>query len=323
MKIINESEIQKLYHMKHAVRDVENMLRMISAGRIINPHRTVIPVKDKNGSVLYMPCSDGNEFGAIKIVSIFPLNPEQNLPTTQGKILLTELQTGEHLSLIDGSYLTRLRTGALSAISCKYLARQDSKTLAVIGTGAMAFEQVLGVLEIHPIETIFLVNRTPEKAQDFADRLARFGVKARTEIVTDADKAVANADVVCCATRSTQDVFSAAAVKPGTHIMGVGSYLPEMREIPVNLIPQADAIYVDDLDGVKAEAGELIDAENQGIWNFNKVTGSLNNLLDTPYPRKEDEITIFKSVGAAHFDLAVAKGVYQLFQESDGNNLAN
>ncbi|MFC4354316.1 ornithine cyclodeaminase family protein [Chryseomicrobium palamuruense] len=312
MRLINDSIIQHIYKMRHAIQDVEDMLAHISEGSNVNPHRTVIPVDEKNGSVLYMPSSDGTNYGAVKVVSIFPENPSKQLPTTQGTILLTELTTGRHVALVAGSYLTRLRTGALSAISCKHLARTDSKILAVIGTGAMAFEQVLGIVEVLPIQKIYLVNRTTEKAEQFAERLEAYGVNAQFEVVTDADKAVSKADVVCCATRSTQDVFSASAVKPGTHIIGVGSYLPEMREIPVDIIPKAAAIYADDVEGVQVEAGEFIAAAEQGEWRFDDLSGALHELVGQEYKRNAKAITIFKSVGAAHFDLAVAKGVYRL-----------
>ena len=311
MRIINDETIQTFYHMSDALRDVETMLVSIHKGESINPHRTVIDVPEKNGSVLYMPSSDGDEIAAVKVVSIFPENPSKALATTQGAILLTELETGKHVGMISGSYLTRLRTGALSALSARHLARPESRILTVIGTGAMAFEQILGIVEVLPIEDIILVNRTPEKAIRFAERLMQFGVSAEIVVESDVRRAVEQADVVCCATRSKEDVFSADMVKPGTHIMGVGSYLPEMREIPVELIPQADAVFVDDLEGVRAEAGELLAAEAFGKWGFDQVTGTLAELIANGYERNKNAITIFKSVGAAHFDLAVAKGVYK------------
>ncbi|MBM7705949.1 ornithine cyclodeaminase [Chryseomicrobium aureum] len=311
MRIINDETIQTFYHMSDALRDVETMLVSIHKGESINPHRTVIDVPEKNGSVLYMPSSDGDEIAAVKVVSIFPENPSKALATTQGAILLTELETGKHVGMISGSYLTRLRTGALSALSARHLARPESRILTVIGTGAMAFEQILGIVEVLPIEDIILVNRTTEKAIRFAERLMQFGVSAKIVVESDVRRAVEQADVVCCATRSKEDVFSADMVKPGTHIMGVGSYLPEMREIPVELIPQADAVFVDDLEGVRAEAGELLAAEAFGKWSFDQVTGTLAELIANGYERNKNAITIFKSVGAAHFDLAVAKGVYK------------
>lgn len=311
MRIINDETIQTFYHMSDALRDVETMLVSIHKGESINPHRTVIDVPEKNGSVLYMPSSDGDEIAAVKVVSIFPENPSKALATTQGAILLTELETGKHVGMISGSYLTRLRTGALSALSARHLARPESRILTVIGTGAMAFEQILGIVEVLPIEDIILVNRTTEKAIRFAERLMQFGVSAKIVVESDVRRAVEQADVVCCATRSKEDVFSADMVKPGTHIMGVGSYLPEMREIPVELIPQADAVFVDDFEGVQAEAGELLAAEAFGKWSFDQVTGTLAELIANGYERNKNAITIFKSVGAAHFDLAVAKGVYK------------
>jgi ornithine cyclodeaminase/alanine dehydrogenase-like protein (mu-crystallin family) len=117
-------------------------------------------------------------------------------------------------------------------------------------------------------------------------------------------------DVICCATRSTEEVFEADYVKPGTQIIGVGSYLPEMREIPLGAIEKATLIYADDYEGMKAEAGEFIDTVERGKWSFEELDGTLAELHLKSVERGVEDITIFKSVGAAHFDLAVAKGVF-------------
>ncbi|MBT2639856.1 ornithine cyclodeaminase family protein [Bacillus sp. ISL-39] len=310
MLILNEQLIQSIYKIEDAIRDVENMLVAIHEGRVENPHRTVLNVPERNGSVLYMPSSDGTSMAATKIVSIFPDNSSADLPTTQGAILLTELQTGKHISLLSASYLTRLRTGALSAISARHLARPDSQVLTVIGTGGMAFEQVLGIVNVLPIQEIYLINRTVEKTYAFGEKLREAGVTATIQTGVDRNEAVAQSDVICCATRSTEEVFDADYVKAGTHIIGVGSYLPKMREIPLGAIEKAALIYADDYDGLKAEAGEFIDAVDRGKWLFDQLSGTLDELHVNQVERGVEDITIFKSVGAAHFDLAVAKGVF-------------
>src|SRR5699024_5936935 len=139
---------------------------------------------------------------------------------TQGVLLLSDASNGEHLSTMDASYLTRLRTGALSAIGTNKLAREDAKVLGVIGTGAMAFEQVLGVLEVRKIEQILLYNPTTAKAHGFKDRLASLGVDLPIEIVEPCHDVVAASDIIKCSRRSNEPVFTGKLLKDGTPVNG-------------------------------------------------------------------------------------------------------
>ncbi|HSP21548.1 MAG TPA: ornithine cyclodeaminase family protein [Planococcus sp. (in: firmicutes)] len=313
MLIINEQQIQQVYNITDAIQDVSGILAAKMHGKIDNPHRTVLDFPERQASALYMPSADrADEIAGIKVVTIFPQNPQAGKPTTQGMIMLADAADGAHLALMGASYLTRLRTGALSAIATDRLARQDSKILAVIGTGAMAFEQVLGVLAVRSIEKIILINRTPEKAEAFGAKMTAFGINVPFEIASDKAEAIRQAHIICCATRSDNPVFSGEDLQPGTHINGVGSYLPSMREVDEATIYRADKIVVDDLAGVMAEAGELIHCAETGRWSFDDIHAELAELSAENKNGREtlEEITFFKSVGAAYFDLAVAKGVY-------------
>lgn len=316
MLIINEKEIQSTYGMKEAMHDVEQILLAKAVDKISNPHRTVIEFPQHSASVLYMPSADlANEMATIKTVTIFPENPTAGKPTTQGVILVTDAKDGEHLAMMNASYLTRLRTGALSGIATDRLARKDATVLTVIGTGAMAFEQVLGVLEVRSISKILLVNPTIAKAERFRERLLTFGIdeNMHIEITENVSEAVKQADIICCSTRSNTPVFDGNDVKSGTHVNGVGSYLPHMREMDFSFIQRCSKIVIDDEAGVKEEAGELIHANEQPEWSFDDLHGELMDLLLGKASGRSDdnEITFFKSVGAAYFDLAVAQGVYR------------
>lgn len=313
MLVLSEQDIQKNYFMIDAIADIKQALISKNKGFIHNPHRTVIDIPTYQASALYMPSADlAEEITVVKVVSIFPENPERGKPTTQAVMLLTNAQTGEHIGMMNASYLTRLRTGALSGIATEKLARLDSKTLGVIGTGAMAFEQVLGVLEVREIETIMLFNRTYEKAEQFKEKLIEHGVQKEVAVVQTVDELVQQADIICCSTRSHSPVFNGHKLNEGTHINGVGSFLPTMREVDLTTIQRADKIVVDDLEGVQAEAGELIHASEESNWNFSDIHAELSHLSEGDHlvRETEEEITFFKSVGAAYFDLAVAKGVY-------------
>ncbi|QTD40932.1 ornithine cyclodeaminase family protein [Sporosarcina sp. Te-1] len=318
MITMNEAQIMEMYGMEEAVQDVADVLHSLAAGKVENPPRTVIEFPERGASILYMPCADIAEgIATNKTVSIFPGNPKANgMPTTQGVILVTNAKDGRHLALLNASYLTRLRTGAMTALATDRLAKTNASVLCAIGTGGMAYEQVLGVLAVRSIKEILLVNPTESKARTFAERLrseGRVGDDVTIEIIKDVGDAVRRADIINCATRSTTPVFDGAAIQPGTHVNGVGSYLPHMREVDETFILQCSKIVVDDLHGVQEEAGELIHANRQSDWSFDNLHGELVHLVTGQIKGREleNEITFFKSVGAAYFDLAVAKGVYR------------
>ena len=312
MITLTDKEIEEKYKISHAIKDVNAILKDYNEDKIVESIRTVLPA-GKDSSMLYMPCiSLTQQVSIIKTVSIFPTN--KNLPTTQGNILVTDLTDGAHKASMDASYLTRLRTGAMTAIATDKLAREDAKTLGVIGTGNMAFEQVLGVVEVRDIQRIYLYNRTAEKAEAFKRRLEDFGIWADIEVVADTDALVEQSDIINCATQSKTPVYNGELLKPGTHVNGVGSFTHEMKEMDQAAIKRADHIYVDDMDGVKDEAGELIDAVEAGIISWDDIKGTLADIYDKGYLRENDtDITIYKCVGAGYFDLAVAGGVMKMF----------
>lgn len=317
MIIIPEEDIMKHYKMNDAIRDMRAGLTAKNKGLIENPSRIVIEVPERHASSLNMPSADlSNEMFAMKVVTIFPENPKIGKPTTQAVLLLSDAKTGEHVSMMGASYLTRLRTGALSGVATDKLARSNASVLGVIGTGGMAFEQVLGVLEVRPIESIVLFNRTEAKAHDFKQKLIDFGVQQEITVVDHVKKVVEAAHVINCATRSQVPVFDGNDLKPGTHINGVGSYLPTMREVDLTTIERAGKIVVDDLSAVKEEAGELIHAAKVSNWTFANVYGELRDIHEAEgiVRANDEEITFFKCVGTAYFDLIVAIGTFKQAQ---------
>ncbi|WP_411843851.1 ornithine cyclodeaminase family protein [Salinicoccus sp. HZC-1] len=314
MITLTDEQIQEKYLIDHAIEDVKNILEDLRNDAIVQSVRTVLPVDDES-SMLYMPCiSKASKTSIIKTVSIFPVN--KDLPTTQGNILVTDLADGQHKASMDASYLTRLRTGAMTAIATDKLARKESRVLGVIGTGNMAFEQVLGVMEVRDIEKVILFNRTAGKAHAFADRLKAFGVDAAFEVAEDVSEVVAASDIINCATQSAEPVFDGRDLRAGVHVNGVGSFKPSMREMDNETIAKANKIYVDDLEAIEEEAGELMHAVESGIITWEDIQGSLVDIFDGDYLRTDDaEITLYKCVGAGYFDLAVAGGVMRMFSE--------
>ncbi|CDQ38766.1 ornithine cyclodeaminase family protein [Virgibacillus salexigens] len=313
MLILSEQEIKDHYFMNDAIYDVKQGLISKKKGQITNPHRTVIDIPAHQASSLYMPSADlSQEIASVKLVSIFPENPKQGKPTTQGALVLTDASNGEHICMMSASFLTRLRTGALSGIGTEKLARTDAQTLGVIGTGAMAFEQVLGVLEVRDIQELILFNRTIEKAYTFKEALMTWGITIPIKVVDSPKQVMQVSDIIACSTRSDNPVFDGNDLRPGMHINGVGSYLPSMREVDLKTIQTVDKIIVDDLASIKEEAGELIYANQESDWQFSHIHAELSDVGggDRLLRETDQEITFFKSVGAAYFDLVVAKGIY-------------
>lgn len=316
MLILSEQKIRSLYTMKDAIQDLESALADYIEGRILNPHRTVLEFPEKKASTLYMP-SAIESFGksAVKVVTIFPNNPSLGKRTTQGVILLNDTNNGEHLACLNASYLTRLRTGAVSGIATKHLAKSNAASVVVIGCGAMAEEQLQAVLEVRDIKSIMLCNRTKAKAQDFAEKIIDLAPTFAGEVTVkeDVNDAVSMADIVICSTRSETPVFSGNALQPGTHVNGVGSYLPHMQEVDVETLHRCSKIVADTIEGVKDEAGDFIIPANAGTWSFSELHGEIGELAAGQITGREtdEEITFFKSVGIAYFDLAVAAAVYE------------
>ena len=316
MLILTEADVRSLITLAEAVPAIRQAVAEEAGGRVVNPHRTVIEYPSAEAAALHMPSAmPAIGQSAVKVVTIFPHNPAQGLRTTQGVILLSSSEDGRHLACMDASYLTRLRTGAIAAVASDFLARTDARVVAVTGCGQMAWAQLAAMLHIRPIEQIRLWNRHRSGAEAFQAALPQYLPDYQGEVLLcdDADRAVAEADIVVAATRATRPFFSAAALRPGTHIVGVGSYLPHMQEIGTDVLQRCSKIVVDTLAGVQQEAGDFLVPSAAGAWSWERLYGEVGQLVTGALPGRQqaDEITFFKSVGVAYFDLAVASVVYR------------
>lgn len=312
MKFWNENDIQAIYHMSDAINDIETLFTNMDA--ITRTQRMVISTGTGAKSMLYMPCiHKDKQIGIIKITSITPENPQLGLPTTQANIIITDIKTGKHLASLDASYLTRLRTGALSGIASKYMSNSNSQSLGMIGTGGMAYEQFLGNIEVRNIQNVYLYNRSRDKAEHFKRQLQQAHPNLDITVTNNVQTLVQKSDIINCQTQSTSPVFEAKDIQDGTHINGIGSYRPEMKEMDNQLFPRASHVVFDDIEGVKEEAGEFIEAHEKGIFKFEEIDGDLKSIVSKKQLLRQssEAITIFKCVGAAHFDLAVAVGAYE------------
>lgn len=329
MQILDINTVKKQLTMSMAIDAIEDLLKMQGDHPtwIKTPERLVIPTFEdsnnhKSGSHLSMPSVvfDGNkEYTVVKLVSICPDNPKRDKPTTMATITVSDNATGETLAFLDGIYITQVRTAALSGIATKYLANPDSSLAAVIGTGGMAYEQLNAILTVRPnIKQVNLWNRTTQTAHKFQNKFEQEYPQWQVDfkVCENIKSAIKNADIINLATRATEGLFEASQIKSDAHINAVGAYQSTMKEVSNSVIEASTSVIIDDVEGGLHEAGDLIQADGDinSTWTWEKLTGTLNNLVNKKVIidlNNDKGITLFKSVGAASFDAAVALKIAQ------------
>jgi len=306
LRVLSRAEVIRALPMPAAIEAVKSAYAAVSAGQAAMPLRSHLSAA-QDGLVLTMPAYLAPQRAlAIKVVSIYPHNPERGLPRIHALVTVLDAETGQPVAVLDGGALTAIRTGAASGAATDVLARPEARTLAVIGCGVQARRQLEAVCAVRPIESILIYDINRAAAEQFAAEMAET-TSARIAVSDSADAAVSVADVVCAATTSQQPVFSGAVLKPGTHINGVGSFTPDMREVDT-LTLQRSLIVVDSREAIMNEAGELIHALKSGAIASEAVQTELGEIIngDKPGRTRADQITFFKSVGLAAQDAAAA-----------------
>ncbi|WP_159710281.1 bifunctional Delta(1)-pyrroline-2-carboxylate/Delta(1)-piperideine-2-carboxylate reductase [Geminicoccus flavidas] len=272
-------------------------------------HPVPRPGMDRPADLLIMPAWRPGSVTGIKIVHVAPGHEARGIPSIQGLYLLFDGPTGTPRAILDGAALTLRRTAGASALAASYLARDDIRTHLVVGAGALCPNFVHAHRAVRPsLERALIWNRNPGKAEAAAAGLAQQGIAA--EAVTDLSAAVGQADLISVATNSTAPLVRGADVRPGTHVDLVGAYTHAMRESDDALMAMA-AVFVDTREGALAEAGDLLQAIDAGAFSADSIRGELRELVigTVPGRRSADEVTLFKSVGAALEDLVAAESV--------------
>ena len=312
MLILTADEVQKALPMREAIEAMKRAYAALSDGRAQVPLRTHLPVSPHNTASLFMPAfvqMDDGEALAVKVVSLFPDNPKRGLAFIQAAVLVLEADTGRAAALLEGSSLTAIRTGAGSGAAIDALSRPGSRTVAVFGAGVQGRTQLEAACAVRRIETAWVYDPNLEQAQKFVAEMAgKGGLPQDLRIAGSPGEAVSQADVICTATTATRPVFAAGDVKPGTHISAVGSYTPEMQEIPSETVKRAYVV-VDSRSAALAETGDLIQPIRAGLFSEDHIQAELGEILlgRKPGRTSDDQITFFKSVGVAVQDAVAAQ----------------
>ena len=319
---ITGEQVRSVLGMRDAIGLMRQAFVAISNKEATVPLRSAIDIPEEAARALFMPVYVP-VLGCIgvKVVSVYPNNSAlRGLPNIHGQLLLIGAADGVPLCVMDAEYLTALRTGAASGVATDLLAVPYAKTLAIFGTGVQAFTQVAGVCAVRAIESIFIYGREARSSMDFAAVLGKeFGVNAFAGGPAD----LRGADVICTATNSRVPVLDGSDVKKGCHINAIGSFKPDMQELPSALVVRAD-LWVDQRAAALSEAGDILVPLSEGLITGSHIRGELGELLSGGVGGRADggvgggiggrvdgeAITLFKSLGNAVQDIYAAKFVY-------------
>lgn len=317
LRILTAADIRVCLPMSGAIEAMRTAFAQLSSGEAVVPDR--IAVSTEEGISLFMPGYLPREGHlAAKVVSVYAGNPSVGLPVIQGVVLVLDSHTGLPVALMNGAYLTALRTGAAGGLATELLAVEDASVLAVFGAGPQARTQIEAVRAVRPIREIRLVSRPTEGARILADELEGVDV----QVFEDPEKAVLGAQVIATATDSRKPVFPGRAIGEGVHVNAIGAFTPEMAEVDGDLISRAKVV-VDLRATVMAEAGDLVQAIEGGAFTLESIHAELGEVVNGERTGRESprEITLFKSVGNAAQDVAVAGRILDAAIEQDVGTL--
>jgi ornithine cyclodeaminase/alanine dehydrogenase-like protein (mu-crystallin family) len=294
MDVLDEPAVQQRLHYPDLIPAIAQALAALSAGKVVQPVRAVLPVAPHRGFFAVMPAyADGAGGLGAKLVSFYPQNV--GIHTHHALIVMFKAETGEPLAVMDGRLITEMRTAAASAVATERLARKDASVLAILGSGVQAKSHLAALRHVRSFKEVRVWS--PRNAPAFAQR---HGVKA----TATPEDAVRGADVVVVAASATTPILHGRWLSPGTHVNAIGATRPEWRELDDDLVTTA-RIFVDSREAALRESGDVIAARSEVTEIGAVVSGA------DPGRRTPSEITLFKSVGVAVEDVAAAALVLQ------------
>jgi len=324
MRILSKGDIKKILTMKQGIEIMRSVFSQITKNEITMPDRTLLNPWNNNNTMLFMPGYIPKSKGlGIKIISFFPENELKGIPTISGVIVLINPDTGEIISLMDAEYITSLRTGATSAVATDLLALKDVRTLGVIGAGIQAKSQIEAILEVRNIKKIKIYDLDFNKSIKLSEDMKKLkGDTCNFLAVNSSHEAIADSEIIVTATTSKSPVFDGSLLKNGTHINAIGSFKPHLRELDDQTITRS-RIFVDSYSSCFKEAGDIVIPLEKGIISEKNIHGELGELILKRKKGRENnkEITLFKSVGLAIQDIAVARNVYQKAEKANSGLL--
>lgn len=306
---LTNEQVASLAKMGESVDELKKAFIVQGEGRVEAPPRARFQMSDVR-NILWMPSLvRGRDTMSLKLVTVYPdLGP--GVISTRAVVLLVDGKNGDVKCIMGGTSLTGIRTGAVSGLSCRYLARKDSRRLAMLGAGGQGFYQISGVASQLGIEevAIFDIDRARQKTlMERCEKELHLKAKASDTV----KGAVADADVIVTATTAKTPILDGGDVRPGTHVVAIGAYTPETRELGSELIAKA-SVFVDSMDAAMDEAGDVLIPIREGRITRQGIRGQMSDLVSGKVAGRssDSEVTVFKAVGLAFEDNAVGWMVY-------------
>lgn len=315
MIFLGKEEVEKLVDPNEIMDQIEEAYRIFGADAYYMPPRPVI--EHENKTLIYMPCFTEDIIGT-KMLTIFPENAKLGLPSLDGLVILNDRTTGAPLAIMDGQAVTAWRTGAVGGVGIRHLSRKDARTVGIVGAGAQGFHQAVYACAARNIETVYIWNHSNRDLRDFMARLKKTIADPAVEVVQckTVEELVKASDIICTATPSEEPVLpNDRELLEGKCIIAIGSYTPQMREIPDVIWDLVDNVYIE-LPYACEESGDLSQPLAEGRLTMDRVV-LMDKFLASG--ADEDEIakktTYFKSVGMGLFDVCVAQKLLEKAKE--------
>ena len=305
--ILNREEIRILLPMSECIEIIEEMFKDLTLGKATLTQRSIVPLPNGKGAIALMPGFLDDAVGA-KIMTIFPGNEKTQYETHQGAVLLFDSENGCLLGIMDSTWITGMRTAAASAVATRTLARKDSTNLAILGSGFQAASHLEALQLVRKFSSVKVWSRNHEHAKEFS----RMGRRIEIEPVASVKEAVEDADVICTTTRSSKPILKGEWVKAGAHINAIGAYAPSSRELDSEAVKES-LLFVDKREESLNEAGDFLIPKREGVITDSHIRGELGDVLLGRIQGRTNntQITLFKSLGLATEDIAVARWLYQ------------
>ncbi len=316
MKVLNAFDVKESLPMDVAIEKMKEAMKIYSLRKCKVPLRLRFDMRDGKSSVLFMPAYyPEKDVVSLKVVSVFPDNPKIGKEPVPASVFLVDGKTGEVVAIMNGTVLTKIRTGAVQGAATSTLLKNDAKKALLVGCGSQAPYQLQAMLCSRRFEVVYVYDIDKERRERFVKEESEKYPEVRIEMVDDPNVVVPEVDLIVTVTTSKKPVFDGNLVKKGALVCGIGSFTPEMQEIDENVFKKADKVFVDTKEGVLNEAGDLIIPIEKGILMEDDVH-ELGEVFAGKVPGREtdEEIIIFKSVGVAIFDLVSAQSVFETAQ---------
>lgn len=314
MLILSADDVRRALPMRAAIDSQRRAFQALSADQADVPLRARVHTPAQDAVTLVMPARVQSDLGA-KIVSVFPRNSALYLPGIHGIVVLLDSETGVPVAVMDGTYLTALRTAAGSGAATEALARADARSLALLGSGTQARTHLLAMITARPIERATVYSPNSAHADAFVQHM-QSQVNSALSVAASAEQAVRDADIVCLTTTSSSPVIDHGWMSDGAHLNAVGAHTPDAHEMDVATVRQAGRIFVESRRSALAEAGDVIVPIKAGALADENVV-EIGAVLrgKSPGRTSNDQITIFKSVGNAAQDIAAAGDIVRRARE--------